>query len=253
MLYFNKLASYLPIVSTAMALGFSIYGYALDDIQTSTGAGQQGQVLPVIRNANNFAIAFSRANAEKFKNEIIEVKGLALGTKITLNLKPDLEDALFGDTTYDPEKAEMVFSNPHGGSSSPVEIIKYLESCKTNGSSFLGQNTYGAKTMVRRKTCERFFVDDIDDDRGADDQEIRVKMSPSQFRSITKNGVRNEVDFIIDQPKNGTVVTFGESWNKATINDPVESHIKVWMLYGHIVALRWFLPGEKESVKVWSR
>jgi hypothetical protein len=222
------------------------------DTDTDAGAKSMKMDDAVIPNANNFAIAFSRANADKFTNEIKEVKGLTIGTAITVTTDPNYPESIsiISKIAYDSDKSEMIIKGYQ-----PNNIIFYSESCKFKGSSFVGQNSFGAKTVVRKKTCDRFIAHDpdIDDINFDDSPEIKIRMSPSQYRSISKNGVRAEIDFIIDQPKEGTVVRFAEAWNDATINHPIEAHLNNWWLNGHVREVRWFLPGEKKPVKVWMR
>lgn len=200
---------------------------------------------------NNSAIAFSRANADKFKNEISEVKGLAWGTKIIVTGTIPESDFLINlRATYDSENSEMVLREH-----AYMRPLTFFESCRTTGGSFLGQNAFGAKTVVHPQSCENFRVIGDDNIEFVDKllNPKRIRMSPSQFRSIMKNGVQAEIDFTIGNSKNSSVVEFEERLDKATIDNPIQTHWKFWTLNGQESAIRWFLPGEKESVEVWSR
>lgn len=199
---------------------------------------------------NTSAVAFSRANAEKFKNEIREVKGLTWGTKITVTgTIPKFDIITYLNPTYDPENSEMVL-----GKYAHMGGLTFFESCRANG-SFLGQNAFGVKAVVRHQTCESFRESGVDlvelvDKLG---NAKRIRMSPSQFRLIMKNGTRAEIDFTIGNPGNSPVVEFSDSVVNATIDSPIQTRWKVWTMKGQESAIRWFMPGEKESVEVWSR
>lgn len=194
---------------------------------------------------NKAAVAFSRANADKYKNEISEVKGLAWGSKITVTGTITKDRFSTYDDTYDSEKSEMVL-----GRHWFLLPLTFFESCKATGSSFVGQNAFGATTVVRPQTCESFreIGDGLVELGGKS-----IRMSPSQFRTIMKKGVRVEIDLTVGNPEKKPVVSFEESVENATVNKPTQTHWKLWTLYGHETALRWFLPGEKEPVEVWSR
>lgn len=195
--------------------------------------------------ADNSALtSFARNNAEKFKNEIVETKGVALGTRITVQGVLDSSDIYGLHPKYDVETGEMLI----GGT---FRSFMFLQSIKHKG-SFLGKNAFGAKTTVSRDAYERFFV------RNGDLMEVdlegtRVKMSPSQFRTINKLGIRAEVDLILGHPNEDVVVKFSDTIEAATIHFPVEGHMKVWTVYGRFEEIRWFLPGEKQATLVWER
>lgn len=219
---------------------------------------------------NSAVIAFARNNAEKFKNEITTTKGVALGSKITVQGVLDENDISSLVNKYDAESGEMVIDY------SSFSMFMFLQSCKNKG-GFIGKNAFGAKATVRRETCELFWVKE-DSSLGINLEGARIKMSPSQFRTIKKAGVRTEVDLTLGlredalhallisagvrpeevdltlrRPENDVVVSFSKAINAATIHDPVESHMKVWTVYGRFEEVRWFLPGEKQTTLVWKR
>ncbi|MBX7134795.1 MAG: hypothetical protein K1X67_19170 [Fimbriimonadaceae bacterium] len=190
---------------------------------------------------NNIAIAFARKNAEKFKTELAEVKGVAYGATVTLEAFLDPIELVVLSTKYDPGTEEMIV----GSSISTLNQLMFSENCKLIG-SFLGQNAFGVKTTVRRKACERFWLND-GDVMAVQISGARIKMSPSQFRAINKAGVMAEVDITIGHPKHDVTVEYQESVNDATIEHPVQSYMKVWTVYGRIEEIRWALPGEKPA------
>lgn len=196
---------------------------------------------------NSAVIAFARNNAEKFKNEITKTKGVELGTKVTVQGNLDKIDLMGLGLKYDAESGEMVI----GFSLVRLNRLIFLESCKKNG-SFVGQNAFGVKTKVSRESCEHFVVRD-GDVMGVRLGGNRIKMSPSQFRAISKNGVQTEFDLTVGHPKNDVVVDFSESTHDASIDNPHEYLMKVWTVSGQIEEIRWFLPGEKQSTPVWKR
>lgn len=196
---------------------------------------------------NTKIISFARTNAEKFKSETTAVKDVTLGSKLTVRGVLDYIDLMPFGLRYDDAAGEAFV----GYSLATLYTLKLSESCKL-GRSFLGQNAFGAKKMVGRKTCERFFVAD-GNAMGVSISGARIKMSPAQFRTITKSGVKTEIDFTIGHPDREVAVGFDDTTHDATIDHPVQSHMKVWTVYGEIDDIRWILPGDSQEIRVWNR
>lgn len=106
---------------------------------------------------NAAVMAYARKNAEKYKIELVKIKGIALGSTVTLQGKLDEIDVKLLETKYDPDNHEMVIES----SVATLNSLMFSERCKRTG-AFVGQNAFGAKAIVQRQTCERFFARDGD-------------------------------------------------------------------------------------------
>lgn len=211
----------------------------------------QASAAPLSVYDNNAVINFSRKNAEKYRTEIYETKGISIGTKthvLGIIDSPAMEAVEMSslDLNYDVESGELII-----GSSYPTALFLISNSCKTTG-FFIGQNAYGAKAKIRGETCERFFIEDKTGFAG-NIGGTRIKISPSQFRAIKKWGVKKELTFTVGVPNTDIPVDFLESVNSATIDNPVESHIKAWTVSGRIDEIKWLLPEDKTATSVWKR
>lgn len=191
---------------------------------------------------NSNLLAFSRKNAEKFKNEIATVGGLNLGTNSTAIAKLDFNAPWSDAPVYDAEAGEAVFNNDPSG-------LLVSETCKSKG-TFKGQNSFGAKATVRAQSCERFFVRD-GDVMAVRIRNLRLKMPPAVFRLILKDGVVAAYDFSIGHTDQSEVVSFSDDDNEATIEYPVKTNMKVWTVYAKLTEIRWTLPGEEQPIVVW--
>lgn len=201
----------------------------------------------VMASDNNALMAFARTNAEKFKNEIVETKGIKLGSKITvLGVVGEVEFMYFG-ANYIPDDGELVI----GSTVARLNHLMIYESCEPAG-SFIGQNSYGAKTTVRRQKCERLFVRD-GDPLAVRIAGSRIKMTPSQFREINRSGVKVELDLVVGHPNKNTAVSYSESIDSATLKYPIESHMRVWSVDGRVKEVRWILPGGTQPTQIWRR
>lgn len=194
---------------------------------------------------NDRAIAFSRANANKFRTEVTEIKGITINKTITVTGSLDYIDVMALGLKY----------NPDSGIATPFSVaqfgnLKFYEKCVPKG-YFVGQNAFGVKRTVKREICERFFVSAYPsnwiDLSGKD-----VKMTATQFRAIQAHGFVVEADFTVKHQDDITV-SFSDALNQATIDSPTESRTRVWTINGDFEALRWKLPGAGKFVEVWSK
>ena len=196
---------------------------------------------------NSQLIKFTRANAEKFLSEVVEVVGLGIDSKILVDGFLDGIDLLAVKPQYDDATGELVVVSPIAYLSS----LQISEICKKTG-TFPAQNSFGAKTVVRQQTCERFVVQESNSSiarlAGA-----RLKMTPSQFRDIQKRGVRARFEFTIRFNSKKETVIFSDHVEEATIKDPVQSRMKVWQVYGNITEILLILPGESQAITFWRR
>lgn len=218
--------------------------------------------------ADNIALrSFANKNANKFKSEITTVEGVSIGSKITISINPTFTKLNFdfaernsilemlrldsGDLMlrfvsfafYDPEKEEMVFNN------SSINSHNFSDKCKEKG-SYVGQNSFGAKAVVKRKECD-FFV--IHYANKLTIKDVHIKMSPSQFRTIKMNGVQAEIDFIVGYPDKDITVAKSSRFSEAEVSIPVELSSTHWNINGTIEELRWILPGDKKAITIWKR
>jgi len=205
------------------------------------------QFTSAMASDNNALMTFARQNAQKFKSELVELKGITLDSKITVQGTVDKIEFMYFRAKYRPEDGEMVI----GSEVATHTHLKIFESCKTTG-SFVGQNAYGAKTTVRRQKCERFFAQD-GNPVAVRIGGSRIKMTPSQFRAMNSGGVKAEFDLIVGHPNEDIVVRYDESIDSATVRYPTESHMKVWSVYGRVEEIRWVLPGEAQAIQIWRR
>ena len=194
---------------------------------------------------NGRAYAFARANAERFTTEVTEVQGIQLGSKITVQGALDALDFSFLRPAYDPPAGELVIEYRHA----EVKSLQLSEVCKPTG-AFTGQNAYGVRMRVQKQKCERFFVRD-GDGQAAKVAGTRIKMSPAQFRALTKNGVRAEVDFLVGHPNSKLIVEFSDTVEAANLSHAFETYMKVWTITGRVLAVRWVLPIDGQQVTVW--
>lgn len=218
---------------------------------------------------NSALISFARKNADKFRNEIVETKGISIGSKAVVLSAVDASELQI--KKYDVDSGEMIIKEIS------LDFLLWTnsyigDSCKTIG-YFAGQNAYGAKTTVRRQMCETFLIGDssalalkkrppdyvrneirrlvLNEQSGHG--EVRIKMSPSQFRTIEKIGVKQEMDFTVGVPPSDVPVEYREGATAATIDNPVETQSKEWAIHGRIEEVKWLLPGEKTAITVWKR
>ena len=191
--------------------------------------------------------AFGRINAEKFKSETIGSSGVSVGAATTVQGSFDRLDVAALNLSYDDVAGEAIVESNFAH----LQSMRVSETCKGTG-SFAAQKSFGAKAVVRRRTCERFVVMD-GDVRAANIAGARIKMNPTQFREISKQGVKAEMDFTIGHANTNQTVRFSDLVDDATISDPSETRMKVWIVYGRVDEVRWLLPNEKQSVAVWHR
>jgi hypothetical protein len=125
------------------------------------------------------------------------------------------------------------------------------ESCKNTG-SFVGQTVFGAKVVVQKKTCERFFVRH-EDIMGIKVHRMRLKMSADQYRTLKRSGGKAEVDLLIGMPSVNIPVDFSDTTDDATQETPTQYRMRVWTIYGRYQAIRFQLPGTRDFIEGWNR
>ena len=204
-------------------------------------------------------IAFARANADRFKDEIVGDRGIGLGTTTTVRGKISPADFDYYFVAYDPDNGEMVIG------STPPDADRFFFTdiwsagklvCKPTG-TFLGQTAYGAKVTVRRETCDRFIVENTI--RGSSGlfgvlfKGTKIKMSPAQFRAIKKNGITAEYDLTVGRADNQPVVGLESTISNPTSSDPYQTTMNVWTISGIFEEIRWVLPLGGGMTRVWSR
>jgi hypothetical protein len=199
--------------------------------------------------ADSALIAFSRANIDKYKNELVEVRGLRLGSRLTVTIKVDSNDILGYGIQYIPEYEAITFPML-----ATVNDLNLSELCNAAG-RFRGQNSFGVKAAVQRRSCERFVLVDADA-QAARLGGTQIPATPSEFREIKRSGVQVDVDFTIGELRDfrsDVVVDFDEAHFEATVSKPVETNLKVWRVFGQINELWWRIPGRPTPVSIWRR
>lgn len=185
---------------------------------------------------NNAVVAFARKNANRYKNELIETSGIAVGSTVTLERNLDFLWVYPLDNRYDAETGEMVL----GPSSAFSLTIMFQRSCKPLG-KVLGQNAYGARKEISVESCEYFWAENASE-MAVEITESRIRMAPAQFRAIENGGARIEVDLRLGSSGKQFVVEFGQGVTAATNASPVESRNKVWKVFGEIQEMRLVFP-----------
>jgi len=193
--------------------------------------------------ADNVAVSkFAKANGDRYTSELAPQS--LMGSKVTIEALLDQIDLRLPD--YEPDPGRIVFN----ASSSQVYMATVAQTCKPAG-TFVGQNSFGARTRVRRQACDKVVISS--DDSGASLNGREVRMSAPQYRFIKESGVSVEIDFTLLPLKSNVAVEFENVINEATVEHPVESRIRLWSLAGRIEAIRWRLPGGGAPVTVWER
>ena len=208
-------------------------------------------LIPDALSTDNTAVmAFARANVDKFRTEPVVTKGITYGTNVTVSFV-DNEVSLYW--SYDLDKGELV----HHGLGLVGDMPQLAPDHCVDKGSFLGQNSYGAKFTVRRRECERFWIGfDMQafykNGGPAEVQAPIVKMSPSVYRKIQKDGIRAESDFTIGNPSEQELVRYSDETEPATAAEPYEDRMKVWTVYAKVKQIRWFIPEEGTPVVIWT-
>jgi len=201
--------------------------------------------------ADNVALmAFARANVEKFRTEPVATRGITYGSKVTVAFTDDELDLYW---TYDLDKGELVHHGlglvGEGPQLAPVHCIEK--------GTFNGQNSYGAKFVVRRKDCERFYIgnDPTTFEKDGSTAEVEaptLKIPPSVYRKIQKEGVRAEADFTVGLHGEQELINYSDSILPATGENPIETRVKVWVVYAKLRQIRWSIPGEIGEITIWT-
>jgi hypothetical protein len=205
--------------------------------------------IPSIAADNAALISFARANAEKFDSEIA-AGPVQVGSVLTLKGRYDSIDmtGMFDPfTPYDGRTHLARFASV--GVS--VWHLQLAETCRPAG-SFTGQNAFGAKANVRRETCERFWASDVRSG-GVSVSGMTMELTPEEYRVVKSKGVDVEVVFKIAPTKTGEVVKIDEGVNTATLDNPVETRLKVWDVKGEIQEVRFKVPGRETSFVMYPR
>ncbi len=198
--------------------------------------------------ADNAAVmAFARANVDKFRTEPVMTKGITYGTKVTVSFVDD-EVSLYW--SYDLDKAELV----HHGLGLVGSMTQLAPDHCVDKGSFLGQNSFGAKFTVHRQECERFWAhaNSVEFYRDGQIEAERVKMSPTVYRKIQKQGIRAESDFTIGDPSQQELVTYSDETHPATAAEPDEVRMKVWSVFGRLKQIRWLVPEQSTPLVIWT-
>lgn len=200
-------------------------------------------IYPAFPSDNSNLAIFAKTNADKFKSEIIETKGISVGSTVTVTGKLTLSDA-----SYDDEKGEMVF-----GLFSSLASLTTSETCKATG-AYQAQNAFGAKARVTQKVCNSIDItENLVPERNHKYISLwnkRVKMTTTQYREIIKNGIPIEVTFTLEQPSHGYLVKSYSFLIEATIRNPKETLSNSLNVTGHINGVSCRLPGSNELVTI---
>lgn len=187
---------------------------------------------------NNSLINFAKANANKFRSELATINNISIGSHVVLAGK--IEGYWFeSNSKYDDENGLLVIKG------SPYDI-DLSEVCKVRGKA-RGQNALGVKMTIALQDCNAFRVKDTYSDSWIKSQaENRIKVTPSQYRSLVNNGVHAEFDVIVGLFKGDYVVEFGVHHEQATIQNPVETRTNSWDTNVQFDRISFILPGSKE-------
>lgn len=190
-------------------------------------------------NDNAAMMAFARKNAGRYDSESVAVNGITIGAMLKLRATIDSSDVMELGLSYDQSTEMARISSGQLGS------LNLSTVCKPTG-SFVGSNAFGVRRTVKRESCERFIVHDKRY-RAFQLNRVAIPMPPAQYRSLTQSGATLELDFTIASTKGEAAVSFEEFVDGATIDDPLESHMKAWVIRGDVSEIRMLLPGVKGS------
>lgn len=202
-------------------------------------------------------LSFAKKNAGKFSTEIEQ-----FSKPVKVRARPT--DDWWTFSMYDQEKQILVANR---GS---VTYRERLSQRCTNVGSFVGQNSFGAKTRVQKQRCERLEIQDVrtlgvklgnldcslanrltlsksEEDRRQECREMNfrrfeIPMTPQQYRVLKERGPIYEIDFDVGADAKQEVVTDDTVVSEATISEPIEQTIRILRVYGKFRSVRIMSP-----------
>ncbi len=185
-----------------------------------------------------------------------------------------ISDPLF-NSKYDQESKALVI--PYGIQAISNEWI--YERCSPFG-KFVGQNAFGVKKQVKQLACERLEIYDSDsmsakfgslDCDFADDlyrgreqkakevcinmnqRRVIIPMSADEYRSLKRTGILYQVEFEAGGGVSDEVYLDERHIFKATIDSPVEKHVRILTARGRIKSLAIITPGTQRILIKFDR
>ena len=173
-----------------------------------------------------------------------------------------LQRTLVLDTTYPPHFIKMsgTYSDPKQELSfrgtalqATLYSFRLQERCVGTG-SYVGVNAFGVRQNIKKETCIFFSVrTEPSNSFLSGMSNFSLSMTPSQYRTALVQGIRLRVELNIKPTASGEIVTFRESSNTPTIDDPIERLGRSYSTRAEYRSIGWILPGETEPSVIYPK